>query len=86
MFSKKKIFPILILFTALVGTAYGLAGSSRHFDLEAAGDYQQPTSAVDTVTRYPVNSQRQETYDDLNKQYPMDLRNPDNVKSVWNMM
>ena len=82
MFFKKKIFPLLILFTALVGTAYGLAGSSQHYDLEAARDYQQPISAVDTATRFPVNNQRKETYDDLNRQYPMDLRNPDNVKSV----
>ena len=82
MFFKKKIFPLLILFTALVGTAYGLAGSSQHYDLEAARDYQQPISAVDTVTRYPVNNQRKETYDDLNRQYPMDLGNPGDVKSV----
>ena len=61
MFFKKKIFPLLILFTALVGTAYGLAGSSQHYDLEAARDYQQPISAVDTATRYPVNNQRKET-------------------------
>ncbi|HPT43105.1 MAG TPA: cell surface protein SprA [Paludibacteraceae bacterium] len=82
MFFKKKIFPVIILLTALVGTAYGLAGSSGSYDFDAAPDMQQPKSQADTITRFPVSNQRQETYEDLNKQYPMDLRNPENVNSV----
>ena len=89
MILRKKIIPFIIFFSILVGTAYGFVSSARHSTSHFSAEMlsQQPltttsTASKDTTTRFPVNNQSIETYDDLNKVYPMDLRNPANVQTV----
>ena len=89
MILRKKIIPFIIFFSILVGTAYGFVSSARHSTSHFSAEMlsQQPltttsTASKDTTTRFPVNNQAIETYDDLNKVYPMDLRNPANVQTV----
>lgn len=41
-----------------------------------------PAVPQDTVTRFPVAKTVPETYKDFEKQYPADLRNPENVKTA----
>ena len=84
MFVKKKILPLLIFLSLLVGAAYGVATSTqRTFNSPVTEtDMQQPTAKTDSSVRYPVSNQTVNNYNDLNKEYPMDLKNPDNVKSM----
>ena len=84
MFVRKKILPLLIFLSLLVGAAYGVATSTqRTFNSPVTEtDMQQPTAKTDSSVRYPVSNQTVNNYNDLNKEYPMDLKNPDNVKSM----
>jgi len=41
-----------------------------------------PTAPQDTLTRFPVAKTVPETYEDIDKQFPADLRNPENVKTT----
>ena len=77
MILRKKIIPFIIFFSILVGTAYGFVSSARHSTSHFSAEMlsQQPltttsTASKDTTTRFPVNNQSIETYDDLNKVYP----------------
>lgn len=83
----KKIFPIILLILFAAGAAYGFVSSAPEsfIALEQVVQTPQKTSASsknDTAVRFPVNNQVVESYDDLNKVYPMDLKNPENVKTV----
>lgn len=40
------------------------------------------SSADTTKTKLPISNYSQNTYEDLNVQYPMDAPNPDNIKSI----
>ncbi|MHB9056146.1 MAG: T9SS outer membrane translocon Sov/SprA [Paludibacteraceae bacterium] len=89
MIFRKKIIPFIIFFLILVGSAYGLVSSTRHFISEFSAEMQaqlqaKPGATIskkDTFTRFPVNNQAVETYEDLNKVYPLDLKDPSNVKT-----
>ena len=85
-----KKYSIILFFIVLVGGSYGLVNSTRNFMPDYLAEYspepqtQNPagTLARDTSSRFPVSNQNIHTYEDLNKQYPMDLRDPDNVKTT----
>lgn len=82
-----KKYSIIALFLILIGGAYGIVSSSRHYMPEPEADLQAPanstsTASKDTATRFPVDNLDVKTYQDLDKRYPMDLRSPENVKTV----
>ncbi len=85
-----KKYSIILFFIALVGGSYGLVNSTRNFVPDYVAEYSpEPqvqnsanTSNRDTSARFPVNNQSISNYEDLSKQYPMDLRNPENVKTT----
>ena len=84
---KKKLIPILVSLSIAISTAYGFVSSTHHFEYSALEQTQQPTAkkasaSKDTTPRFPINNQAKKTYDDLNKEYPMDLKNPENVKTI----
>ena len=88
MILRKKIISFIIFFLILVGTAYGFVSATRHFTSATAAELQQPqprkttpAAVKDSATRFPVSNQAIETYEDLSKVYPMDLRNPENIKT-----
>lgn len=70
----------------VVGTAFGIVstspGTSALVFHTAERAIQNPITPKDTALRFPVNNQSLSTYDDLNKIYPMDLENPENIKTV----
>ena len=89
-----KKYSIILFFFVLVGGSYGLVNSTRNFTSEylaevSPGPQPQPQRAntnsatsKDTAARLPVNNQPIATYEDLNKQYPLALRDPDNEKTT----
>lgn len=85
---KNKIIPILIVLSiAVVSTAYSIAHSiffaEENYLVENNIEPQKVvTTENDTTTRFPVNSQSQNTFNELNKQYPMDLKDPENIKKI----
>ena len=84
---KNKIISVFIGFSIVVGSAYGIANSVQRVEYSEFNEIQSPQKETiptkkDTTLHFPVSNQTQNTYDDLNIQYPMDLKDPDNVKSV----
>lgn len=84
-----KKYSVIILFIILVGGSYGLVNSSHNFTPDFSAEYapelqvQSPAEAIkDSSARFPVCNQNISTYDDLHKQHPMDLRDPENVKTT----
>lgn len=89
MNSKKKLIPVLFILSIVIGTAYGFTHTFHYsFTPTERNEKQTPVSqklseeVKDTVTRYPVNNNSTETYQDLEKQYPVDLKNPSNMQTV----
>lgn len=86
-FKRKHLF-ILIITVIAVSTANSFTHFAALGEFSPEQEMQNPvktTSAVskDSTTRFPVNNnQPQNSYEDLDKQYPMDLKNPDNVRTV----
>ena len=85
-----KKYSVILIFIVLVGGSYGLVNSARNFMSDYLAEYspalqaqnQTNTSKTDTLVRFPVRNNNISTYEDLHKQYPMDLRNPENVKTT----
>lgn len=85
-----KKYSIILFFIVLVGGSYGLVNSTRNFASGYLAEYipepqaQNPanTSKKDTSVRFPVSNKDFSTFEDLHKQYPMDLRDPENVKTT----
>ncbi|MFV0392023.1 MAG: cell surface protein SprA [Paludibacteraceae bacterium] len=81
-----KKFPLITLFLILIGGTYGLVSSTRHYmpDAVLSSQGQNPivSTPKDSSTRFPVTNKDISTYDDLNKQYPMDLNDPENIKTT----
>lgn len=86
-FKKKYIFILLIL-TVVISSANSFVRTVKTTDIIVQPELQTPekttsTTRKDTTTRFQVdNIQPKSTYEDLQKLYPMDLKNPDNVKTV----
>ena len=85
MIFTNKSFAIILFCGIALSSAYAFVTASEHY----SADNQPSESAVappDTIvknsTRFPIKKYKQDTYDDLNKKYPMDAPKPDNVKSV----
>lgn len=84
---NKKIISIITALTIVLNAVYGFVNSShteKNVELEQIQTQQSNTtiSKKDTTLYFPVTNQTPETYDDLSKQYPMDLKNPENIKSI----
>ncbi len=86
MFRSKIYIPLILFFIVCIGCAYAYVSATATVAPYAMLQTQSPqakTSATrDTASRFPVNNLAADTYEDLNKVYPMDLRSPANVKTV----
>ena len=85
---KNKLIPILVSLSIAISAAYGFVTSTHRFEYSASeqtapsATAQKISAPKDTTPRFPINNQATKTYDDLNNEYPMDLKNPENVKTI----
>lgn len=84
IFSNKTISIFIFCIIALGSTSAFVSGD-QHF----ASDTPAPAVAITPVDsiqqpipKFPIKKFTQDTYEELNKKYPMDAPRPDNVKSV----
>lgn len=81
--SRKRL--TIIIVTILISGILGFINSTRNFvsfyETEFQNTNTATTASKDTIVRFPINKNSLETYDDLQKQYPMDLKNPSNIKT-----
>jgi cell surface protein SprA len=89
MIFSNKTFLILIFCSILIGSAFAFvnAGQKNVRETELVAETSLPTlSPADTskhsIPRFPIKRFTQNTYDELDKKYPMDAPKPVNVKSV----
>lgn len=85
MIFKNKTFLISVVCGIVFSSAFAFVTSGAHFSVPEALPEQVSVPADTTknsTSKFPVKKLTQNTYEDINKQYPMDLKNPDNVKSV----
>ncbi|MDR2824759.1 MAG: cell surface protein SprA, partial [Prevotellaceae bacterium] len=90
MFFRKKIISVLLFCCALIGSAYALvAPAQKNFDLMNDDLPQAQIAAVEVADtgkheklQSPISPLKQDDYEDLQKQYPLDAPTPDNVKTV----
>jgi len=85
MIFTKKTFPIILLCGIVLNSAYVFVSAGEHY----AFDFQKPDATVaptDTNQQappnFPIKKFTQNTYEELNTEYPMDAPRPENVKSV----
>lgn len=79
----KTLHKILLFFSLaiLFGTAYAvvnIAPSTNNSQFTP----QDKAEATDSIPQFDVKNNKLDTYDDLGKKPPLDLKNPDNVKDV----
>jgi len=83
-FSNKTISIIIFCGIALT-SAYALVAGGESVVAESQ-PLQEKNAPVDSnqqaKPKFPIKKFTQNTYDDLNKEYPMDAPKPDNVKSI----
>ena len=75
---------IIALVVLLFGISSYMLKSDATIFSESLAKPDQPQILQDTVpeTRYPVAKTKPEEYEDLNKQSPVDLRDPDNLQII----
>ncbi|MDR3651581.1 MAG: cell surface protein SprA [Paludibacter sp.] len=85
MIFSNKTFSTILLCGIALSSAYAFVSASQHISVEsqtpevvvAKADTSKPKTLI-----FPIKKYTQNTYDDLNKKYPMDAPKPSNLKSV----
>ena len=81
MIKHRIVLPVIVLLIVVFSSAYAIVSSSVFIDAEPLN---QPFSEtpVDTAAHFEIRKYAQNSYEDLNKTYPMDTKQPANIKSV----
>ncbi len=85
MLNTKKIFPLILLFVVVFSSAYAWISKTNSFEFGVQTEVQEPEQKlekIDTTRNFPIKKYSQNTYDELNTVYPMDTKQPENIKSV----
>jgi cell surface protein SprA len=85
MIFTKKTFAIIFFSGILLSSAYMFVTAEEHHavDNQSSEPVAAPTDTTKSdIPKFPIKKYKQDTYEDLNKKYPMDAPKPDNVKSV----
>ena len=69
------------MFGIIFGTAYAVVNLQPHIVENNSSATVQATTSDTSSASFPVKNGKIETYDDLNKKYPMDLKDPKNYSS-----
>jgi len=84
IFSNKTISIFIFCIVAL-SSSYVLVSGSQEVTFDSLApviSVKQSDTIQSTKPQFPIKKFTQNTYEDLNKKYPMDAPKPDNVKSV----
>lgn len=82
MLNKKKVLPIFILII-VVSSAFAIMQTNLNPVNESGYNYlPQNEEPKDTIKKFPLKKYVQDNADDLKTVYPMDNKQPDNIKSV----
>jgi cell surface protein SprA len=83
MLYLKKILPLLVSLTLVFSSAFAIIDFTGSSYTEPQ-DKPETTNKTpkDTTKKFPVRNYNISTYEDLNKVYPMESKQPDNIKSV----
>lgn len=65
----------------MVSTVYAFMSSAPIVDFEIQ-DVNSPVVEKDTMKKFPIKKYTQNTFEDIEQSYPMDSKQPENVKSV----
>ncbi len=80
---KKKLAKyILCIALIMFGTGFFVLNAGYLGISPIIPEPEIPEAPQDTITRFPVAKTAPETYKDIQKQFPADLRNPDNLKTT----
>ncbi len=80
----KKLLPIVFICGLVLSSAYALVSPVNRYNVEPpVPDNVVATSDTSkaTTTAFPIRKYTQDTYEEVNAQYPMDAPQPANVKS-----
>ena len=77
----KKILPLFVSLIVIVSSAYALISSTKSIDIEMQ-DVVKVETPLDSVKKFPVKKYSLNTFDELIAVYPMDARQPENIKSI----
>lgn len=80
-FKKFLLLSVLVFFAIASGRSFININGSQ--DLQQPQETKTPVaSSNDTTAHFPIKKYEQKNYDELEKKYPMDMKQPDNVKTV----
>lgn len=77
----KKVLPLFVSLVVVISSAYALINSTKSIDVEIQ-DVVKVEAPVDSAKKFPVKKYSLNTFDELNAVYPMDTKQPENIKSV----
>lgn len=77
----KKILPLFVFLIVVFSSAYAYINSAKFFEAEMQ-DVTKANVPADTVKKFPLKKYSLNTFDELNTVYPMDTKQPENIKSV----
>ena len=81
-----KIVVLIFVCCIVIGSAFAFISTSQHFEIESQTQLDSASPTADSVKKvipkFPIKKFTQDSYDELNKKYPLDAPKPTNVKSV----
>jgi len=82
MLHTSKVLPLLVLLIVVFSSAYAFISSVNYIDIETQNTVSADNQATDTTQNFPLKKYAQDTYEELNTVYPLDTKQPENIKSV----
>lgn len=82
MLHTPKVLPLLVLLIVVFSSAYAFISSVNYIDIETQNPVGTDNPATDTTRNFPLKKYAQDTYEELNTVYPLDTKQPENIKSV----
>lgn len=82
MLHTSKVLPLLVLLIVVFSSAYAFISSVNYIDIETQNTVSADNQAADTTQNFPLKKYAQDTYEELNTVYPLDTKQPENIKSV----
>ncbi|MBP1677295.1 MAG: hypothetical protein H6Q20_1854 [Bacteroidetes bacterium] len=82
MIYLRKLLPLIVSLTIVFSTAFALINHTPISFEQYNSETQTDSTVVSKDKKISVKKYDVASYDDLNKSYPMDSKQPDNIKSV----
>ncbi|MGB4415783.1 MAG: cell surface protein SprA [Paludibacter sp.] len=82
MLHTSKVLPLLVLLIVVFSSAYAFISSVNYINIETQNTVSADNQATDTTQNFPLKKYAQDSYEELNTVYPLDTKQPENIKSV----